>query len=386
MESKVLSEDEKDSCKLSLDELRNYSERLTREAFFKILTRLPVTSLLQCKLVSPRWHASVKDPVFIDAHMSRANEDDIYLIIFHDWPRCKLQLVQIAATFDGHQPEPIKSIGSTLESVLPDFDLVGSCNGLLCLYKYHYDDPLYIYNPFTTLYRELPKQDWDHSTVCSVCFGFGFHPKTKDYKVIKIVYYRRADSHYIPEGDPDVFVLTLGFDVSWRKIGKIPHKVIGPASEALVCGNLHWLTFTDAESVAHLNIVSFNLETEQFRLISGPEMKRQKSETHLLTLRGSLAAVISYRNEMNEIWVMKEYNVQDSWSKQFEIGNYVPRGVDLFMGMPPTRARRNGYMGRICDVFNDIELQGLPLQFQTIVHVGSFASVEATCGNYHIGN
>ncbi|KAJ9135195.1 hypothetical protein P3X46_032404 [Hevea brasiliensis] len=374
-------------------------ERLPWEIYLDILSRQPIMSLLDCKLVSRLWYTSVKHPSLANMHLNHATEDDLYLILFSDWPKSTLQLVQV------RHPEgtrTVKTLNTTLDSVFPEFEVVGSCNGLVCLYNYHFDDPLYILNPFAIEYRELPRFEASPpSNICRVVFGFGFHPNTKDYKVIKIVYYKQRNNDLFG-GNPEAFVLTLAnVTPAWRNIGKIGYDLIGPTSEALVNGKLHWLTFIRVqEEVSYREIISFDLETEQFQVVPRPSCGGlNQSNYHLVTLRSCLSAVVTGGGS-NEIWVMKVYNVQTSWSKELVIGNYVPHGMP--MAAPPSRRKKNGYQGGafrvLCGLkngemlilhskrsivsydpnngeFKELNFQGLPLEFEATVHMGSLISV-----------
>ena len=46
----------------------------------------------------------------------------------------------------------VKTISIPFSGSMPEFTVVGSCNGLLCLCDSLYKDAVYIYNPFTNYY------------------------------------------------------------------------------------------------------------------------------------------------------------------------------------------------------------------------------------------
>ncbi|PON95522.1 F-box domain containing protein [Trema orientale] len=323
------------------------------EVFFDILSRLPLTSLLQCKLVSQLYCSSVKHPLAISMHLSRANLNNPFLICFSDYPISKLDIVDLS------------SPGNDVFSVrTPNFPLAS-------------------------------------------IFGFGFHPKTKEYKAIKIVYYTEGSNIFTAAiKETEVYILTLG-DSEWRHIVQKPLKLITcPASDALVNGNLHWLTmsYQIGEEILR-DIISFDLATEDFQVISQPiRLGPNKFLTHLVTLNDCLSAVISSQFGENEIWVLKDYNVKESWTKELVIPDHVPLGFTMNCA-PPTRIRLNGTRKRafrvLCSLkggeeilfsyrdrcfasfnpsrgeFKDIQIEGLPVEFETIVHVGSLVSVDA---------
>ncbi|KAJ8755848.1 hypothetical protein K2173_024393 [Erythroxylum novogranatense] len=377
----------------------SWIEKLPREVYFDVLSRLPFSSLLESKLVSKRWHASVKDPGFGNVHVVRASENNLCVLFFFDWPTSKLYLVNFDQRKNGGALETAKILKNPFGPALPDFELVGSCNGLICLYNTESDDQLFVYNPFATGYRMLPRMNThSDSRVSRVVFGFGFHPKTKEYKVIRIVYY--AQFNYDFAGAvPEAFVLSFS-NPTWRNIGRIPHMLMGPTSEALVNGKLHWLAIQGETS--YRDIVSFDIETEEFQLVPQPDYDLvNPRDIQLVTLRGCLSLVVA-----NEIWVTKTYNVPASWSKEIIIGDYVPPSYRLDMA-PPFRRKKNGYQGKALRVlcalengeilyqyhrrclvsynpvsqeFKDHNVQGLPIEFQAIVHASSVISVNTVLG------
>ncbi|XP_065877957.1 F-box protein At3g07870-like isoform X2 [Euphorbia lathyris] len=408
----MASKDEEESTRdLSIKSLSDaqpiitWLERLPREVYFDILSRQSIFSLLDSKLVSRLWHTSIKDPSLTKLHLTKAAENSLCLLIFSDWPKSKLQLVEVG--------NPEASIAKTLKNpfqqVLPEFEVVGSCNGLVCLNSYFYDDPLCIYNPFTIEYKELPTiGESSLSNKCRMVFGFGFHPKTEEYKVIEIIYYKQGNFDLVG-GSPEAFVLTFNNVPTWRNIGKIGYDLTGPTSEASVNGKLHWLTFTHVdEDVSYREIVSFDLETERFEVVPQPSYVSSSNRTnyHLVTLRGCLSAIVQCNDGSNEVWMMKEYNVKSSWSKELVIGNYVPQGLRMNMA-PPVRRKINGCQGRkfrvLCGLkdgeilfiyysrcivsynpksgeYKDVHYQELPLEFQAFAHLGSLVSINSVFG------
>ncbi|KAL5542710.1 hypothetical protein UlMin_010420 [Ulmus minor] len=367
---------------------------LPRDISFDILSRLPITSLLQCKLVSHLWYSSVKHPLATSMHLSRANESNPFLLCFFDFPRSNIDIVCLSNLDNDNM---LLASRLNFPSQLTDFDVVGSCNGLLCLYNLTYSYPLFIYNPFTREQRELPELNTQtHLSVFRVVFGFGFHPRTRQYKVINIVYYREGNNYFSGViKEPEVYVLTLG-NPEWKNLGKIPHQLTGPASEALVNGNLHWLTTSYLVGQdKRQDVISFDLATDEFHVI--PQPSCWGTVSHLVALKGCLSAVVSCQGGINEIWVLKE-----SWSKAVVIPSYVPQGFRID-SVPPARIRLNGTRIRAFSVlctlkggeilfsyrdrrlvsfnpdsreFKDLEIQGLPILFETTVHVGSLLPVD----------
>lgn len=87
-------------------------------------------------------------------------------------------------------------------------------------------------------------------------WGFGFHPRTKEYKVVRLLYkIVELGYHSI-----DVQIFTLGSDV-WRSIGNTCYLKQGRnSSQALVNGALHWESY-DIRSIIFYTavIVAFDI-------------------------------------------------------------------------------------------------------------------------------
>ncbi|KAL5794239.1 hypothetical protein ACOSP7_002833 [Xanthoceras sorbifolium] len=173
----------------------------------------------------------------------RASENNPCLIIHCDHPiRNQLYSVELS---DNEEDQRVNKIRVP---IFPEFKIIGSCKGLLCLCDYSTRDSLYAYNPFTRKYMELPKSIDETLYDLSVVFGFGFSQTTKEYKVVKVVYWRPPprDRHPIFRRcclQSEVQIFTLG-KPAWRSLGKIPYHLLDQEpSQVLVNGRLHWSTW-----------------------------------------------------------------------------------------------------------------------------------------------
>ncbi|KAI5599491.1 hypothetical protein POPTR_002G223000v4 [Populus trichocarpa] len=385
--------------KLEDDPQTTGMELLPREIAQDILSRLPITSLVKFKCVCRAWRAMALDPEVVNLYLSCSTQETDPCVILHcDFPiRNNLYFVDFAAHEE--EKEKVKRIRAPFSSMMPEFEVVGSCNGLLCLSDSLFNDSLYIYNPFTGRYKELPKslQYPDQEVV----FGFGFNPKTNEYKVIRIVYYRNGHGRY-PRSRRIIYplsqvqILTLGCP-GWRSLGKVSYRLVRRASETLVNGRLHWVSRPCRNKPAR-RLVSFDLTDEQFREVPKPDCGGlNRCDYHLAVLRGCLSVAVYCNYGRLEIWVMKEYNVKESWVKEYNIGAYMPKGLKQNL-VRPLKIWKNASNGRavraLCVLkngeilleyknralvsydpkkgkFKDIDLQGTPKWFQTVVHVGS---------------
>ncbi|KDP30858.1 hypothetical protein JCGZ_13801 [Jatropha curcas] len=368
-------------------------DSLPREIALNILSRLPITSLIHVKSVCLSWRSLAQDPLLATMHFSRmVKTTNPCLILHYDLP---IENHLYSLHFSDHG-----SIETTTRIHIPmisEFDIVGSCNGLLCLWHSLYKDECYIYSPFTRYYIKLPEAK-QFQTPKRVALGFGFHPKTKEYKVVRIVYYKKEDGevdnpqlrrYLLPESE--VQVLTLGNgSLNWRIKGKTSYQLLGMSSGVLVNGRLHWLTCRHRYQSLR-TLISFDLEDEKFREVPVPS--RESFGRHcsrLVILKGCLSAVNQGFRSLY-IWVMKEYGVKESWIKEFSIGASIPR--DLYYH--PEQSIQNFSQARVLCVlsngeillqyycrslvsyepnsgtFKELGIRCLPESFNAVVHIAS---------------
>ncbi|KAL2458313.1 F-box protein [Forsythia ovata] len=404
----------KRKCNKEEDKPTNWLSCLPHEIVLDILSRLPIKSVFQFRFACRSWQLLSHDPHLVSMHMSRALIDQRLCLIFHcDYPiRNQLHFVEFS---DVDDCEIVRKIDTPFASSMPEFSVIGSCNGLLCLVDSLLASSIYIYNPFTRDYKVLPKSIEFQDQI--VIFGFGFHPVTKEYKVIKIVYYPSAYNldnprhfrrlTYFNSRRSDVQIYNLCTN-EWRSIGEIPYRLEKRSSPGvLASGRLHWMSQCGKFNGRRDRIiVSFDLSDDSFRNIPKPDSGALRSwlSSYVAVLGGCLCAFVPLPlgNGAMDIWVMKEYGVQDSWVKEYTIGpNYSPSfiGPEFQKSYSIWRNYLNGKLVRILcllkngeilleykggslvsynpdsGMFKNHTFQGMPRLFRTTVLVGSFNPV-----------
>lgn len=142
----------KTKCKLEENQPANGIENLTREIALDILSRLPITSLLQSRFVCRAWQRLSLDQNLVNLHLSQAAMRNPLLIFHCDNP---IQNQLYFAELSDLNEEKLRKIRTPFCASMPEFNVVGSCNGLLCLSDSLHSDAIFIYNPFTRDYKEL---------------------------------------------------------------------------------------------------------------------------------------------------------------------------------------------------------------------------------------
>ncbi|KAL4555377.1 hypothetical protein LXL04_037995 [Taraxacum kok-saghyz] len=425
--SSFQNEPRKKKLKLLDDDDRIHGEgfglaTLPRDVLLDILTRLPISSLIQFRLVCRSWNLLSIDPELSRLHHAAVAKDDPTLLFHCDYPiRNQLSFVELSSggasddddDDDDDDDKIVRKISTPFCSSMPEFNVVGSCNGLLCLSDSLFGEPVYVFNPFSRDYLELPKSKQFQEQ--EVMFGFGFHPITNEYKVVKIVYYRnwQGKRRAIPKSrnypKSEVQILTISNQTNknqWRSLGKVPYQLDRQATEVpVVNGRIHWLSRPGRiAGVLGRAIISFDLKDEQFKVVAKPtHVTVNRSNIHLAVIKECLAAVISCGYGKLEIWIMKEYDSNESWVKEFVIHGVYPTKL-------PThdyhyRIGRRALTGRMVRVlcvlkngeilleyrggslvrydpkwkeFKDIVFPNMPKLFQTIVHLGTLNWIDNT--------
>ncbi|XP_028096477.1 F-box protein CPR1-like [Camellia sinensis] len=119
------------------------------------------------------------------------------------------------------------------------------------------------------------------TTLCQFSYGLGYDSSNDDYKVVRI-------SHYFCISDcTDSIIVSVG--------------------------SLHWLA-TDSKKLDV--IATFHLADENFQIMPFPTLQyAHRLKLRLGALDGCLRVLVPLSNGCQDVWVMKEYGVRDSWTK-----------------------------------------------------------------------
>nr|XP_043633386.1 F-box/kelch-repeat protein At3g23880-like [Erigeron canadensis] len=266
-------------------------DRLCEELVDEIFQRLPVKSLLRFRSLSKYWFSRIASPDFIRGHKLQSVNAPLKLIVKRHLYRTRVVYYTLFSESKFHM--------DVAEDDLPSrgFEVVGSCNGILCVVDK--DMVFSLWNP--TIRRKLTipvppyyirdRRDW-------LGLGFGVDPITDDYKIVMISYSKT---------DPLVYSMKAG---TWSLINSptMPlKKVISRA--CLVNGTLYWVVERNPTGIC---IMTFDLSTNNCGSIELPRpcyaIRRMP-----IVIKDSLA--VFYTSWSNEwIWVRRERNNSSAWS------------------------------------------------------------------------
>jgi F-box interacting protein len=258
--------------------------------------------------------------------------------------------------------------------------IVGSCNGLICLHKKDLQKPIYcILNPilgeFTVLPRPNPANpsfDWSQET------GFGFCPKSKQYKVIRFLL---TDNR---KTAADIY--TVGTK-SWRNIGNVPNPRKKMGFDPFINGSLYWIT--DSNRSGDL-ICSFDLETELTKSVQPPSVFESSgyiskaSRIGVGSMRNSLCLCYVYEELHFVVWVMKENGSKSDacWSKLFSIDFASYCGLSAKNFPRPIKFVDNGDGGELLLLCNLLSVFLYSPKKRTFRDVGMISSTKTNVFSY----
>ncbi|KAL6205809.1 hypothetical protein ACLB2K_023061 [Fragaria x ananassa] len=152
--------------------------------------------------------------------------------------------------------------------------------------------------------------------------GFGFDVVTSDYKVVRLV---TVDGR---ETLAEVYSLVRD---SWRSLGSVKPscQIYGTQPSAFCNGAIHWAVKRWTNGAFYYFILTFDVGSELFREITMPESTKYpllwESRVSVSGDGNSLALLSTYRrytgnDYLVDLWVMKDYCVQESWTKMITLG------------------------------------------------------------------
>ncbi|KAK2986254.1 hypothetical protein RJ640_021823 [Escallonia rubra] len=288
---------------------------------------LPVNSLLRCKSVCKSWYTLITKPSFATAHLNcntalKRNHRILLKCFLQGSKRSVLSFLSDEISGDDHVPPTEITIPHSNEFL----QMLGPCNGLVCLTDH---DDIILCNPSIKDFRVLPPPSFNYpqglfSSTLGV--GFGFDPHSSEYKVIRIAeLYEDDESGGYKFHSVNVEIYNLSTN-SWREIDVVvPCVWFFPCSELLFNEHFHW--WANDEDYGGESLLSFHISNEVFQQIRLPNVCAfpDGNERAFLVLNESIALLLFNPSEQTyfDIWLMTEYGIAESWTKQFTTGPLV---------------------------------------------------------------
>ncbi|KAJ4903020.1 putative F-box protein [Raphanus sativus] len=303
---------------------------IPNELIFEIISRLPAESIAICRRIWKEWESLLRTPDFTNYFLAVSSAHPRILLTFKYSGKWHF--------FSTPQPQDLDKELSVVEA-FSHMKLNGgsgpesclSVQGFTCLI----DRPFLmgkwervpvICNPFTGQHLTLPKVKAKNSDLRTF---FGYDPINKQFKVLcmTVTNYRKQVN------SKEHQVLTIGKGIlSWRKIKCLfPHYPERKRDGICINGILYYVAKSDKTCL----IASFDVMSEEFRLINMPKDFELTNISALVNFKGKLCAVI-YSGSHGELWVL-EHTKREKWSKH----SFVSPNTD-FEEVKATWATDNG--------------------------------------------
>ncbi|ONI04397.1 hypothetical protein PRUPE_6G319300 [Prunus persica] len=203
-------------------------------ALHRILPRLPSKSLIRFKCVRKSWYNLIDSPTFVENHLSISmHKIHSTCVLFNRFiysdantgeKELAFSFLYLRNDYDDDAENNVNFVVEDIKfplssrqyiglGVIESLCMAGHCHGIVCLSESNSN--LVLCNPGIKKIKLLPKSCLPDWWGCAV--GFGYDPKSKDYKVSRIASYQ-ADIYgdgLIPP--PRVEIYTVSTD-SWREI------------------------------------------------------------------------------------------------------------------------------------------------------------------------
>ncbi|KAL5723032.1 hypothetical protein ACHQM5_006478 [Ranunculus cassubicifolius] len=310
----------------------------------EILSNFPLKSLLEYRSVNKTWRAN------IDLYRSTCKlKKSAFLFLQSN--SGKLFIAEEDQEFHFKSTR----IGSPCPPNCSLFSPKPCNGGFLSFFSVDFEDNFcsYLYNPATGNYTKLPQFESSKLVDASVkprrgvrtsssilVPGVGVDYSTGETKVVQMFTPVKLSSR---NDHTEAQIHSLGSN-SWRKMENVPGLICFDGFSPVVNGSLHWLTNKKS-------ILSFDLAMEKFGIVDLPPLSLFTMSTapefsqwnfRMMDLGGCLSISDSSYADHTEIWIMKHYNVKESWIKINVASQYAYEDVFKLKNVCPISVSNNG--------------------------------------------
>ncbi|KAF8660262.1 hypothetical protein HU200_057829 [Digitaria exilis] len=266
----------------------NISSSPIAQAWFNVLKRLPVRSVLELSLVCREWRAMIMTDHFIHSHVVHANLNKSPRIMFIMDPRFGMYM-DLENFTDGRGPHLI----SSLVCSQPVHGLnVGSCSSwdFLC-------------NPAIGYCEHISFDDND-GTFFAGRIGLGYDSEINKHVVVHVTY--KEENFETRYYELQCKMRYVNHE-QWRPLDP-PPRPVAATPPTFVNGKIYWMVEPNLGPVSEIcEIVSFDIQTLEFEVLQGPPCSHDSGHMTILQLQDALCVTCSDRKVNTiDVWMMED--------------------------------------------------------------------------------
>ncbi|KAK9690416.1 hypothetical protein RND81_09G126400 [Saponaria officinalis] len=277
-----------------------------------ILPRLPVKSLIRFKTVCKLWLSIISTSEFAQSHLKFSSLNPKFVILSEDHSLDEHYKLFLLNYDENNDTRELIRLNLDQNWVFTNLDVVGSCNGLLCLYleeetKY---GSFCVWNPVTNQCREIKNPNGE---AFALDFGFGYASTVDDYKIVALFSPRKHGF-----GDLYVYSLKLG---QWKRIDGLDgfYAALSLDDMTIVINDtLYWPLKNLNDWQKAKCIVGFDLVDEKLKEIPWMNWFNQYKRADFFGMKGCLS-LHCHGDQGSDVWVLKQYGDGNSWEKLFSV-------------------------------------------------------------------
>ncbi|XP_057428243.1 F-box/kelch-repeat protein At3g23880-like [Lotus japonicus] len=351
----------------------------------EILLRLPAKSLVRFKAVCKLWRSLISDPHFATSHFERAARAHRLLFTTPNG----IRTMDLEGSLN---PDRIsETIYYDFLSTHDDYDFLstpirieGSFRGFLLV---NCNESLYLWNPSIRVHKPIPSSSLVDSTtnVFYHLYGFGYDSSNDDYLLVQVPITDTSsptDLSYVQFFSlrANMWKYTQGVDLPSLTTIELSAGLLFNEAIHWKAWNWNWV----AGSVKYF-IIAFDLMEKRLLEIPQPHgLLPHDFGSFTLWVHGRFFSLSVLLGDTIEIWVMKKYKIQSSWTKTLVLSSKTlfplcsTKGGDIvmFSGTNLTKYSDEGVPGEqleYCDHFGFLN-SSVPL------YTESMLSLPDVCG------
>ena len=190
--------------------------------------------------------------------------------------------------------------------------------------------PLVLWNPAIRMSMTLSQPPYKFDGTDSnhrkyLIYGFGFDHTSNDYKVLRMVLIaelgiRLSKRPFLSYAE--LYKLRTGIWETVRVAEDFQYTIVDNRP-ALVNGASHWVGYHKRDMAfdfPELVVLLFHMCDEKFRVMKLPNcLSSLNDDLTKIGVSGGLLSLMEYNSQDTSIWLMKEYGIVESWTKQFTL-------------------------------------------------------------------